>query len=138
MTAHALWDVQAAVHGVLAADTALTTQLASGANSVCDHVPQDHSFPYISFGEMRLTAEETQGFSGMETVMAIEAYSRAAGGKELEHILAAVHAALDDASFVVTGQTLVMCRHVDTAVSAPDGDVRRGTIRFRIVTEPSS
>ena len=137
MTAHSLWDVQAALYGVLAEDGGLVPLLAAGADSVLDHALPDTPFPYVVVGDMTARPLETQEFYGSELVAAVHVFSRAPGYREVKRILAAVHDALHETDFPVENQVLVFCRHVGTDIAAElDGETRRGTIRFRILTEP--
>lgn len=121
--------VQAALYGVLAADAGLSALNAG----VYDHVPAGASFPYVTLGEM--TAKPL-GESGCDIVAALHVHSRAPGMKEAREVLSALDAALDGADFIVAGHSLVLCRRTDSETRIEtDGITRRGTARFRIVTD---
>ncbi len=135
MPQDSLWPVQAAIYGVLAGATALTAQLAAGAESIFDHVPQGSSFPYIVLGDSAGAPLETQEGGGFDSTLDIHAYSRALGMKEAKSLLAAVSAALHDQNFAVSGQRLIFCRLVSQELRL-EGETRHGVLRFRIITEP--
>ncbi len=131
------WAVQAAVYGRLSGNAGVTALLAAGAAGVFDHMPQSSVFPYIALGDMAARPEETQSGGGYDITLDIHCYSRALGMKQSRAIRAAVSAALHEADFAVTGQSLVLCRleRQETRLEA-DGETRHGVLRFRIITEP--
>jgi hypothetical protein len=135
MPQDSLWPVQAAIYGVLAGATALTAQLADGADSVFDHVPQGSAFPYIVLGESAAEPLETQTGGGCDITIDIHAYSRALGMKEAKAVMAAISGALHGQNFAVTGQRLVFCR-LQSQQLRQDGETRHGVQRYRIITEP--
>lgn len=135
MPQDSLWPVQAAVYGVLTEANAVTAQLAAGAASVFDHVPQGSAFPYIVLGDSAAQPLETQEGGGFDSTIGIHAYSRGLGMKEAKSIMAAVAGALHDQSFAVAGQRLVFCRLISQELRQ-EGETRHGVQRFRIITEP--
>ena len=66
MTQDSAWAAQAALYAALCAHAPLTAQLAAGAGSVFDHVPQGAAFPYIVLGDMRAAPLETQDGGGCD------------------------------------------------------------------------
>jgi hypothetical protein len=134
MPQDSLWPVQAAIYGVLAGAAPLTAQLADGADSVFDHVPQGSAFPYIVLGESAAQPLETQTGGGYDTTIDIHAYSRSLGMKEAKAIMAAISSALHQQDFAVTGQRLVFCR-LQSQQLRQEGETRHGVQRFRIITE---
>ena len=131
------WAVQAAVYARLSGDSGVTALLGAGASGVFDHVPQASVFPYIALGGMEARPEETQDGRGYDITLDIHCYSRSLGMKQSRAIIAAVSAALHEADFAVTGQSLVLCRleRQETRLEQ-DGETRHGLMRFRIITEP--
>ena len=136
MPQDSLWPVQAAIYGVLAGNSALTAQLAEGASSVFDHVPQGSAFPYIVLGNSAAQPLETQSGGGCDSTVDIHAYSRALGMKEAKSVMAAVSDALHNQNFTVAGQRLVFCRLISHELRQ-EGETRHGISRFRIITEPA-
>lgn len=139
MPEHSDWEVQKAVYARLSSVSAVTDLLAQGEDSVCDHVLSGSAFPYIAFGAMQSEPLETAAAGGRDILLTLHVFSRQPGFKETRAVMAAVHAALHDADFSVTGQNLVLCLETGSeTVLEQDGETRRGTMRFRILTEPSS
>lgn len=141
MSADSLWDVQAGVYTVLTGTSALTALLADGANSILDHVPAGTAFPYVVLGAAQSVPLDTQGISGNEVTLTIDAYSDAAGMKELRQIMSQIYDALHSADFAVPNQVLVQCHCLGSETGLePDvpqnAIVRHGAQRFRIITEP--
>ena len=145
MSADSLWDVQSGVYALLTGTSGLTTLLANGAGSILDHVPAGTAFPYVVLGAVQSVPFDTQGGSGNEVTLTIDAYSRATGMEELRHIMSKIYDVLHNATFAVPNQVLVQCRCLDSATAPePDGMgrfqqntiVRHGVQRFRIITEP--
>lgn len=137
MTQDSAWAVQAAVYAALCAHPPLTAQLAAGANSVFDHVPQGAAFPYIVLGDMQAAPLETQGGGGYDITLDVLAFSKGAGMKEVKNVMSAVFDALHGHPPAAAGQTVVLCELAQAeAALLQDGETRRGRQRFRIVTEP--
>ncbi|MDE2337569.1 MAG: DUF3168 domain-containing protein [Alphaproteobacteria bacterium] len=145
MSADSLWDVQTGVYALLTTTAALTAQLAAGAGSVLDHVPEGAPFPYVVLGAASSVPSDTQGFSGSEATLTIDTYSRGAGMEETRRIMSAIYDALHAAAFSVPNQTLVQCRCVESATSVEADGLRRyeqnalvrhGVQKFRVITEP--
>jgi hypothetical protein len=145
MSADSLWDVQTGVYTRLTGTSGLTALLANGAGSILDHVPTGTAFPYVVLGTAQSVPLDTQGVSGNEVTLTIDAYSRATGMDELRHIMSQIYNALHNASFTVPNQVLVQCQCLgsETALEADglgryeqNAVVRHGAQRFRIVTEP--
>lgn len=135
MPQDSLWPVQTAIYGMLTGTSAVTAQLADGADSIFDHVPQGSAFPYIVLGGCATQPLETQSGGGCDTVIDIHAYSRALGMKEAKAVMAAVSDALHSQNFAVAGQRLVFCRLISQELRQ-EGETRHGISRFRIITEP--
>jgi len=71
MSVDSSWNVQTGVFNRLTAASALTAQLAAGAGSVLDHVPQGTAFPYLVLGEMECQPADSQGFSGNDVTLTL-------------------------------------------------------------------
>ena len=132
--ASAGWALQTAVYGKLSTDAAVTTAL--GGPRVYDDVPQWAEFPYLTFGQSSEKDWSTQTDDGVEHVVVLQAWSRAAGRREADEILHAVRTALHNAALVLSGHKLINLRHELSDVRREaDGVTFRGTARFRAVTE---
>lgn len=137
MATESSWDVQAAVYSQLTTASALTAQLANGANSILDHVPAGTAFPYVVIGDMATGPMDTQRYGGYDIDLSIHIYSRASGMKEVKSIMAAIFDALHDQTFSVPNQILILCQQTSAqAALESDGITRRGLQNFNIITEP--
>jgi len=133
MSADSSWDVQSAVFAVLSGNAALTSLLANGANSVCDHVPQGTAFPYIAIGETNTAEIEGGAFS---VIFSIHTYSKSSGMNETKQIMSAIYDCLHDADFAIPNQNLVLClMQSSSAELESDGKTRHGIQQFKIITE---
>jgi len=144
VSAAALWPLQQAVYDRLTADAGLTALLAEGAAGVFDHVPQASAFPYVTIGEASAAPGElaSKTEAALAQSLTLHVWSRDRGFGETKRILAALAAALDDASggapLTVAGQTLVALRFEFAATFLdPDGLTRHGVQRFRAWTQPA-
>lgn len=138
MSADSSWDVQAGIFARLTGTGAVTGLLAGGAAGVLDHVPEGTAFPYVVIGEATSNPLDSQGSSGNDVTVTIHTYSRGIGMKEAKSIMAAVDAALHDASFAVPNQILILCQRLESqAVLESDGKTRHGIQHFQVITEPA-
>ena len=132
--ASAGWALQRAVHQALTADAGLLTLL--GGARVWDHVPRGAAFPYVSIGATTERDWSTDGSKGLEHVLILNVWSKAAGRHEANAIADALRAALHDAQLTLAGHRLVNLRHELTEVGRDAAaEIYRGAVRFRAVTE---
>lgn len=132
------WDLQKAIYAALTAASPLTSLLAAGSSSIYDHVPAQSAYPYVVIGDMTASPHAAVGMEGRDALCDILVFSRAAGYREVKVIMAATAAALDDATLVLDGHDVVLCRLTASEVAPEDaGDIRRGRLRFRVITEVS-
>lgn len=130
--------LQAAIHGLLASASPLTSQLAEGTNSIFDHVPADSAFPYMVLGDMTERPVETQEGGGKDIALTVHCYSRYRGFHETQQILATIADVLDGADYPVAGHTLVLCDLTSSScLLEADGTTRHGIQNFRIVIDPA-
>ena len=145
-------EIQKALIAQLRAASALTAQLAahpyvSGQKAVLDYVPQaadgagTAAFPYVVVGETTEAEWDTDSTIGRESTVTIHAWSRYRGFSQVKAIMDAVKAALHDASFAVSGETMVLCffefADVVRDPTDPEGLVQHGVQRFRLITQGS-
>ncbi|GGD09154.1 DUF3168 domain-containing protein [Aquisalinus flavus] len=131
----ASWPLQQAVYVRLTADAGVKALLGDPAR-VHDGVPEETIFPYLTLGAAR-TRDWPGVDGGQEHDLRLTAWSRHGGRGEVKQVIAAVHAALHDASMSVSGFHLVSIRYVfgDTWRLA-DNETWQGVMRFRAVTHP--
>jgi len=100
--------LRAAVHGALAADSALTALL--GGSKVYDEPPRAAAFPYVTLGETRIADWSTGSDTGQEHQLTLHAWSRQGGHAQAHLIAGALLQALDDAPLPLADHRLVNFR----------------------------
>jgi hypothetical protein len=98
------YPLQQAIYQTLAGDTTLMA-LISG---VFDRPPEGTAFPYVTIGESAGSDWSTKTTTGMSHNVSLHIWSREGGRKQAATIMERLHTLLHQASFSVTGQTLVM------------------------------
>lgn len=128
--------LQQAIYTTLTA----SAPLVAAVQGIYDHVPQvsdsgaGSAFPYVTLGENTVSAWATDDWSGGDAVVRVHVWSRYRGRKEALEILDLIRAALDRATFAITGYTNVTCDFLQSFVEVdPDGLTRHGVIEFRIL-----
>ncbi|MEO0809895.1 MAG: DUF3168 domain-containing protein [Pseudomonadota bacterium] len=128
------WALQRSIYAALIGDAALTTLL--GGTHVYDHVPRGTDFPYITIGQTTERDWSSGNEEGSEHTLTLHIWSRAAGRKEVQTIMAAVRTRLHDQTLALAGYRLVNIRHEFSDLRREtDGETLRGLMRFRAVTE---
>ena len=123
--------LQAAIHARLTGDATLTGMI--GAGSVFDRRMAGKPMPYLVLSEIT-TSDFAPGTE--EHVIRIEAWSEAAGRKQVQEIAARVHALLDGAALTLAGFSLVNLGHQSTrARREPKTRAQVAEMLFRAVTE---
>ena len=123
----------AEVYRVLLADGALASVLAG--QGVFDGVPQGAAHPFVSIGEVRSGALDSDAVPTVEHRVELIVTSRS-GRQEASDIADRVRAVLEGGALAPDGHGLVSLRHRDTDVtSGRDGRSFRARIRFRALTE---
>ena len=136
MPLNAALALQTGLRAALLADADLVTAL--GGEQVFDDVPREAPFPYITVGDIDTRDWSTQTSRGHEHTVTLHVWSRYRGRKQVQELIAEVDRILDGADPVLSGYRLVNLSTVFwTAQREPDGQVYRGTVRLRAVTEPA-
>lgn len=101
--------LQKSVRATLAADSAVSGYVAG---RIYDEAPTSVSHPFIRFGNITPSADDTDGSTGAEVSLNIEAFSQATGRVEATQIAEAVRAALhrQESSVSLTGFNLIEMR----------------------------
>ena len=134
MSHHADWSLQKAIHATLVADAAVVASL--GGPRIYDHVPRGQAYPYVTFGQSIVRDWSTGTDDGVEIVVTLHVWSRAAGRHEAADVMDAVRVALHDRPLTVEGSLLVNLRHELSEVRRdPDGDQFHGIVRLRAALE---
>lgn len=133
--ANANWALQQAMVTALTGDSAVLALLGGG--HVWDSVPARAPFPYVAFAGGVERDWSAGSDSGSEHVVTLHVWSRYAGRKEAQAIIAAVRAVLHDAKLTLSGHALINLRHESSEiVRHSDGETYHGIVRLRAVTEP--
>lgn len=132
----ASWVLQQAVYAAVASDVTIIALL--GGARVFDDVPQRTEFPYVTLGASLLRDWSTGTDEGEEHLLTLSVWSRAAGRRQVHEVMEAVRKVLHDQPLTLLGHRLANMRHESSeARREADGDLYRGIVRFRAVTEPS-
>ena len=134
-TTNPILALKAAIHTVLAADTALRT-LLGGASKIFDETPRGTPFPFATFGTFIASDNSTSSDRGHETKFDLLVWSRDGSTRQALLIADRIEALLHDAPLTLAGQHLVslLMSEADTALER-DGETTRITLQFRAVTE---
>jgi len=129
--------LQKAIFARLSGDAALTAIV--GVNGITDRRLSEPAAPLVVIAGIDSLDHSTASEPGEEHTVTLEAWSEAAGHRQVQAIAAAVRAALHDAALTLPGHHLVLLFHSDTQLRR-DGKSRfhRADMRFRAVTEPDS
>jgi len=135
MTTNPALALQTGLRTALLADAGLVAAL--GGEQVFDNVPRDTPFPYVTIGDIETRDWSTQTSRGHEHTVTIHLWSRYRGRKQVQELIGEVDRILDGADPPIFGYRVVNLSTVFwTAQREPDGEVYRGTVRLRAVTEP--
>jgi hypothetical protein len=127
--------LQTALRATLLADAGLVTAL--GGEQVFDDVPREVPFPYVTIGDIETRDWSTQTSRGHEHTVTIHVWSRYRGRKQVQELIGEIDRILDGADPPISDYRLVNLSTVFwTAQRESDGEVYRGTVRLRAVTEP--
>jgi hypothetical protein len=133
--ASAGWELQKSIHIALTADATLASQL--GGARIYDDVPDNASFPYITFGQTSLRDWSTGSDEAHEHAITLHVWSQANGREEALRIMDTVKSVLHDQPLTLSGHRLINLRHEFSGTRRnPDGETVHGTVRMRATTEP--
>lgn len=130
---HPALALQAVVFAALIADAGVGALVG---DRIYDDPPRHPTYPFVSFGEARVSDWSTGTEAGAEHRLALNVWSRHRGKAECWSILEAIQAAIDDAALSPDGHDLINLQF-ETAEVRRDRDriTWNGTARFRAVTE---
>jgi hypothetical protein len=109
-----------------------------GQRSIHDHVPPSARFPFVTFGQTSAFDWSTSTETGTEHFVSLHVWSKTRGRTEVLAIMNAIDEALDGAPPLLAGHSLVSLTR-DAVEARFDDNLAgyHGTVRFRIVTEPT-
>ena len=133
MSVAAELELQGAVLAQLKADAAVMSLLAG---RVHDHVPEETSHPYCSFGPADAVQEDDDCSNAVTVALQIDVWSRKPGSAEAKGIAAAIRRSLHDADLTLTDNALVYIQHRDTSTfTDADGLTTHAAMTFEAVVE---
>jgi hypothetical protein len=129
------WALQVGVRDALAADAGVKAWLGDPAR-VFDEAPSDPIFPYLTFGRSESQPLDNDAAPAIEQILHLHVWSRYGGRREAKEGMAAIRAALHDASLTLDGHRLASLKATYTDVfRAGDGRTIHGILRLRALTE---
>lgn len=146
MTESASYELQRAIIAALKADTAMKTVLGDPVR-VYDAVPGEPEFPYASWGEEQILADDADCIDGEEIFVTLHVWARQTAteaerplAKRILHRMRSGLFALRDAgTLTLSGYHLIEFTLGTPGIQVmrdPDGLTAHGTITFRALTEP--
>ena len=120
-------ELMTAIVAALKADAGVG---AIAGNRIYDRVPQNVTYPCVSFGFRDGSPWEAQSVSGWELLLTINVWSRDYGSGEAENLGSAVYVALHDVALTLSTQTFGFGQLV-TQDTQPQGDGITTLIRQR-------
>jgi len=126
-------ELQGAVVARLKADAEVTALIGT---RVYDRVPDNGTFPYVSFGPEQVLSVDADCITGFEINMQIDAWSRSMGFPEVKRIAEAVRASLHGYDLAIADNALVSFEHRQTRIFRdPDGLTNHAAIEFVAIVE---
>lgn len=117
----------------LSADTAVQAVLGNPAR-IYDHRPAMATFPYVvvALGEGRDVGTKTLAVSSQ--LVQLQIYSRQRSGKEVRQVLAALKAALHDATLTLSAGSVARCQEEFVSVRYDvQAEASTGMARYRVI-----
>jgi hypothetical protein len=94
------------------------------------------TFPYVTIGNGDVTPELGEATDAADTMIQVDAWSRAVGFGEVKTVARAIIAVLHDADLPVPNQRNVsILLHSVTYLRDPDGLTRHAALQFKIQTD---
>jgi hypothetical protein len=124
------YDLQKAIYEKLIANSGLMAQVSG----IYDNVPQETSYPFISFGRNYSKKYDVLGKNGLEQKLDIEIWSREGGKKQSAYIMESVYSLLHNAEIVIAGHNLISMEVISTSINLEsDGCTYHGIISLRVI-----
>lgn len=126
------YAAQKAIYDVLTEDATLSGVITG----VYDFVPAGTDYPYIVFGNSRVTDYSTVSTRGFQQALDIKVYSRARGRKEVTDIMECVYTLLHETTPPADTYTITQLRFSGSdVVREKDGLTYLGQMKFQILAE---
>ena len=103
---------------------------------VYDRVPENPTFPYVSFGSSDEVSDDAECIDGFTVTMQIDVWSRAVGFPECRRIVDAVRKALPEDGITLADNALVTFTHrISRVFRDNDGLTSHGAMTFEAFVE---
>ena len=129
------WAIQQAIFSTLSSDDALIAL----CDTISDFGPrQDDAsgiYPYIAFGDLILSEDDTDTTRGFDMSLRIHTYSDAGGTKECRQIQDAMYDLLHLSNLIVTGYNTVIIYREDSQILQTSRGAFHGIDEYRCLLE---
>jgi len=103
---------------------------------VYDPVPENATFPYVSFGPDDIVSDNAECITTFEHTIQIDCWSRKPGFSEVKRLANEVRLALHGYEFDLSSNALVLFEHrITRAFRDPDGLTSHAAVTFTAITE---
>ena len=103
---------------------------------VYDRVPDNPTFPYVSFGPFDELSDNADCIDGFEVTLQLDVWSRSVGFPECRKIVDAVRKALPDDGMTLPDNALATFNHRTSRIFRdPDGLTSHGAMTFEAFVE---
>lgn len=127
------FELQKLIYDRLTGNPALSTLIGT---RVYDRVPDNPTFPYVSFGPSDEVSDDADCIDGFEVTMQLDVWSRAVGFPECRRIVDAVRNALPEDGILLADNALVTFNHrISRVFRDPDGLTSHGAMTFEAFVE---
>lgn len=125
------WPIQQSLYSALTADITLMA-LVTG---VFDGPDQNQPTPYITLGDSTGVPDDLVIETGAQTTHTLQVWDKSQGMARLKQIMDRITVVLHRKALVISGTQAVECvSEFAETFRDPDGETRRGAMRFRILT----
>lgn len=128
-------ELQKGVRAALTSASAVTSLVST---RIFDEAPHNVVYPYIRFGGIIPTSDDTDGSTGADVKISVEAYSQATGRVEATTIAEAIRSALhrNETAISLTGINVIemICENYFVDVEN-DGRGYKATIVFSVLLQ---
>jgi len=127
------YELQGQIVTLLKASPEITALIGG---RVYDRVPENPTFPYVSFGPSDEISDDADCIDGFEVTMQLDVWSRAVGFPECRRIVDAVRRALLEEGITMADNALVTFYHrISRVFRDQDGLTSHGAMTFEAFVE---
>jgi hypothetical protein len=131
------WDIQQAIYIKLTGATSVTSLVPAG--SIVDFGPRENDasaiYPYVSFGGLILSENDTDSTTGFDMAIRIHTYSDQGGSRQCRQIQDAIYGVLHLAELTVSGYNPIITYREDTQIMQTSRGAFHGVCEYRSLLE---